>query len=74
MSNCPEQSNSDRCTLLIHGATAVVLTGKHNLDSIVQWAIALKQRSGRQKAVAALCELIAFRCASQQVTFPANAP
>ena len=54
MSNCPEQSNSDRCTLLIHGATAVVLTGKHNLDSIVQWAIALKQRSGRQKAVAAL--------------------
>ena len=54
MSICPGQSNSDRCTLLIQGATAVVLTGKHNLDSNVQWVIALKQRSGRQKAVVAL--------------------
>lgn len=41
-------------TLLIQGAKAVVLTGKHNLDPISQWAIALRQRSGWQKAVVAL--------------------
>ena len=41
-------------SLLIQGAKAVVLTGKYNLDPISQWAIALKQRSGWQKAVVAL--------------------
>ena len=41
-------------TLLVQGAKAVVLTGKHNLDPISQWVIALKQRSGWQKAAVAL--------------------
>lgn len=41
-------------SLLIQGAKAVVLTGKYNLDPISQWAIALRQRSGWQKAVVAL--------------------
>lgn len=41
-------------SLLVQGAKAAVLTGKHNQDPISQWAIALRQRSGWQKAVVAL--------------------
>ncbi|MFN3735484.1 IS110 family transposase, partial [Comamonas testosteroni] len=41
-------------TLLVQGARAAVLTSKHNLDPICQWMMALRQRSGWQKAVVAL--------------------
>ena len=41
-------------SLLIQGAKAAVLTGKHNDDPISQWAQRLKERSGWQKAVVAL--------------------
>lgn len=41
-------------TLLIQGAKAVVLTGKHNDDPISQWAQRLRERCGWQKAVVAL--------------------
>lgn len=41
-------------TLLVQRAKAAVLTGKHNLDPISQWAISLRQRAGWQKAVVAL--------------------
>ena len=41
-------------TLLVQGAKAAVLTGKHNLDPISQWVMALRQRSGWQKAAVAL--------------------
>ena len=41
-------------SLLIQGAKAAVLTGKHNDDPISQWAQRLKERSGWQKAAVAL--------------------
>ena len=41
-------------TLLIQGAKAVVLVGKHNDDPISQWVQRLRQRSGWQKAAVAL--------------------
>lgn len=41
-------------SLLIQGAKAVVLTGKHNDDPISKWAQQLRERSGWQKAVVAL--------------------
>lgn len=41
-------------TLLIQGAKAAVLTGKHNDDPISLWARRLHERSGWQKAVVAL--------------------
>ena len=41
-------------TLLIQGAKAAVLTGKHNDDPISQWAQRLRERGGWQKAAVAL--------------------
>lgn len=41
-------------SLLVQGAKAAVLTGKHKPDPISQWAEALRQRSGWQKSVVAL--------------------
>lgn len=41
-------------SLLIQGAKAAVLTGKHNDDPISQWVQRLKERSGWQKAAVAL--------------------
>ncbi len=49
-------------TLLVQGAKAVVLTGKHNLDPISQWVMALRQRSGWQKAVVALANKMHASC------------
>ena len=40
--------------LLIQGAKAAVLVGKHNDDPISQWAQRLRERCGWQKAVVAL--------------------
>ncbi len=41
-------------TLLIQGAKAVILTGKHNDDPISQWAQRMRERCGWQKAAVAL--------------------
>lgn len=41
-------------TLLIQGAKAAVLVGKHNDDPMSQWAQRLRERCGWQKAVVAL--------------------
>jgi len=41
-------------TLLIQGAKAVVLTGKHDDNPISQWVQRLRERSGWQKAAVAL--------------------
>lgn len=49
-----KQGDSCLRTLLVQGAKAAALTGKHNLDPISQWVIALRQRSGWQKAAVAL--------------------
>lgn len=49
-----KRGNNYLRTLLIQGAKAVVLTGKHNDDPISEWAQQLRQRCGWQKAIVAL--------------------
>ncbi len=41
-------------TLLIQGAKSAVMTAHRRQDRISQWAVALRERSGWQKAVVAL--------------------
>ena len=41
-------------TLLIQGAKSVVMTAHRRTDKISSWVVALKERSGWQKAVVAL--------------------
>ena len=41
-------------TLLIQGAKSAVMTADRRQDKISNWAVALKERSGWQKAVVAL--------------------
>ena len=41
-------------TLLIEGAKSAVMTVHRRQDNISQWAVALRKRSGWQKAVVAL--------------------
>ena len=41
-------------TLLIQGAKSAVMTSHQRTDKISQWAVALRERSGWQKAVVAL--------------------
>ena len=49
-----KRGNTYLRTLLVQGAKAAVLTGKHNDDPISKWAQSLRQRCGWQKAVVAL--------------------
>ncbi len=49
-------------TLLIQGAKAAVLTGKHNDDPISQWAQRLRERGGWQKAAVALANKLVRIC------------
>ena len=49
-----KRGNTYLRTLLVQGAKAAVLTGKHNDDPISEWAQSLRQRCGWQKAVVAL--------------------
>ena len=49
-----KRGDTDLRTLLIQGAKSAVMTAHRRPDKISQWAVALRERSGRQKAVVAL--------------------
>ena len=49
-----KRGNNYLRSLLIQGAKAAILTGKHNNDTISQWAQQLRERCGWQKAAVAL--------------------
>jgi transposase len=49
-----KRGDGDRRTLLVQGAKSVVHTAHTRADPISRWVLALKERSGWQKAVVAL--------------------